>query len=66
MEIEPKNQSRWLDVKKAASHLGTSVSFVRNLIWDGSVPYVRAGKKFVVDQADLDAWMIRNKERNLT
>jgi excisionase family DNA binding protein len=64
MQTTEKDVQRWLDVKAAASHVGATVSFIRGLIWGGSLPYVRAGRKFVIDRADLDAWMIRNKERN--
>jgi excisionase family DNA binding protein len=66
MKTANQEQSRrWLDVKQAADHCGATVSFVRGLIWDGAIPYVRAGKKFVIDAADLDAWMERAKEKNL-
>lgn len=64
MEASEKHSLRWLDVKAAANHVGSTVGFIRGLIWDGSLPYVRAGKKFVIDQTDLDAWMVRSKERN--
>jgi excisionase family DNA binding protein len=60
--VEP--DQRWLDVKAAAAHVGATVSFIRTLIWDGAIPYVRAGKKFVIDRADLDSYMTRQKERN--
>ena len=58
------DERRWMDVKTAAAHLGASVCFVRNLIWGGEIPFVRAGKRFVVDRADLDSWAVRKKERN--
>jgi excisionase family DNA binding protein len=64
MEASEKHAQRWLDVKAAANHVGSTVGFIRGLIWDGSIPYVRAGKRFVVDRTDLDAWMVRNKENN--
>jgi excisionase family DNA binding protein len=65
METTDKDlQRRWLDVKAAAAYLGATVSFVRALLWDGEVPLVRAGKRFIVDRQDLDAWMTRRKERN--
>lgn len=57
-------ENRWLDVHRAAAHLGATVSFIRSLIWGGEIPYVRMGKKFVLDRGDLDAWATRSKERN--
>lgn len=62
---QEKHARRWLDVKQAADHCGATVSFVRGLIWDGAIPYVRAGKKFVIDADDLDSWLERQKQRNL-
>jgi excisionase family DNA binding protein len=55
---------RWLDVRAAAEYVGSTVSFIRGLIWDGAVPYTRAGKKFIIDVRDLDAYMVREKQRN--
>jgi len=53
-----------MDLKAAATHLGVTVCFIRSLIWGGEVPFIRAGRKFVVDRGDLDAWATRSKERN--
>jgi excisionase family DNA binding protein len=65
MNTENPQERRWLDVKTAAAHAGSTVSFIRGLIWDGAVPYVKAGKKFVIDRADLDAYLARQKQRNV-
>jgi len=62
--MDNDTQRRWMDVKAAAEHIGSTVSFIRGLIWDGALPFVRAGKKFVIDRADLDSWMTRQKQRN--
>lgn len=61
--VKIESQSRWLDVKGAAAHLGVTVGFLRSLLWDGEVPFIRAGKRFIVDRQDLDAWAVRRKER---
>jgi len=58
------SERRWLDLKAAALYLSVSVCFVRGLVWAGELPFVRAGKKFVVDRIDLDAWALRSKEQN--
>ena len=55
--------TRWLDIPKAAAYLSASVKFVRTLIWDGKIQHVRAGKKFIVDVRELDAWAEREKVR---
>jgi excisionase family DNA binding protein len=48
--MENTTERRWIDVKAAAVYLGATVTFVRSLLWDGEVPFVRAGKKFIVAQ----------------
>jgi excisionase family DNA binding protein len=55
--------TRWLDIPSAAAYLSASVKFVRTLIWDGEIQHVRAGKKFIVDARELDAWCERQKTR---
>lgn len=62
--MENETQGRWLDIKGAAAYLGVTVSFVRSLLWDGEVAFIRGGKRFIVDRQDLDAWAVRRKERN--
>ena len=62
--MENTTERRWIDVKAAALYLGTSVTFVRSLLWDGEVCYIRCGKRFIIDRDELDACMVRRKERN--
>jgi hypothetical protein len=40
MEASEKHAQRWLDVKAAANHVGSTVGFIRGLIWDGSLPWM--------------------------
>ena len=56
-------QIRWLDIPAAAAYLSASVKFVRTLIWDGEISHVKAGKRFIVDVRELDAWAERQKVR---
>ena len=55
--------TRWLDIPAAAAHMHVAVKFVRNLIWDGEISHVRAGRRFIVDVRELDGWAERNKQR---
>jgi excisionase family DNA binding protein len=57
MQIVP----RTLTISEAARNLSASVKFVRTLIWRREIPYLKAGKRFVIDRADLDAWIDRSK-----
>ena len=57
----PEQSIRLLSIKGAAFYLGLSYWGLRGLIWNGSLPAVRAGRRILVDIRDLDAWIERNK-----
>jgi excisionase family DNA binding protein len=61
--MDTNTQQRWLDIPGAAQHLSVAVKFIRNLIWAGEIAHVRAGKRFIVDARELDAWAERQKVR---
>jgi excisionase family DNA binding protein len=46
----------------ARLHRTATVYFVRTLIADGEMPYVRVGKRFFVTSADVDKWIERNRQ----
>lgn len=56
-----KNEPRCLGVKEAARYLGVTVWFIRSMIWEGTLPVIRCGKRFIVDRVDLDAWLEQQK-----
>jgi excisionase family DNA binding protein len=56
-------QPRLLDIPGAARYLGVRVYTIRDKIWSGQLPYLRLGKKFMLDRADLDAFVERRKVR---
>ena len=53
---------RWMTVKEAAAYLSVAVYTIRDAVWSGGLPFVRAGKRFVFDQQDLDRWAEMRKE----
>jgi excisionase family DNA binding protein len=53
-----------LDIKQAGQLLGTTHWVVRSLIWAGEIPFVRLGRKLMLDRRDLLAWVERTKECN--
>jgi excisionase family DNA binding protein len=57
----PAVESRLLDVKAAAAYLSASIWFVRTLIWEKRVPYLKCGHKILFDRRDLDAFIDGNK-----
>ena len=54
-------KKRLYSVPEAAEYLGRSVWSIRELIWNGSIPCVRMGRRVHLDIIDLDNWIERNK-----
>lgn len=52
-----------LDLKEAAAQLRSSVGFVRLIIANGELPFLKIGKKFFVTRGDLDRWIERARGR---
>ena len=52
---------RLISVKDAAVYLSTTVPFIRTLIYRRELPFLKAGKKYVIDLIDLDKWVDRHK-----
>jgi len=54
---------RLLTVKEASVYLGRSIPSIRELIWDGTLPIVRVGRRIHLDVIDLDKWIEAHKIR---
>jgi excisionase family DNA binding protein len=50
-----------LDIHGAARALSATPWAVRSLLWDGKIPFVKIGRRFLVDPADLRAYIAREK-----
>jgi excisionase family DNA binding protein len=46
-----------LSVEQAAEHLGTSVRFVRRLVFERRIAYVKVGRHVRIAARDLDAFI---------
>lgn len=46
-----------VDIDGAAEHLAVTPRFVRRLVAQRRVPYLKVGKFVRFDTADLDAWL---------
>jgi excisionase family DNA binding protein len=57
-------KKRLYSIPEAAEYLGRSVWSVRELIWKGSLPSVREGRRVHLDIIDLDHWIVQNKVKN--
>lgn len=51
-----------LDIPATARVLSTTVWAVRALLWDKQIPFIKIGRKHLIDPADLRAFIERNKE----
>jgi excisionase family DNA binding protein len=50
-----------LDIRGAARALSSTVWAVRSLIWDGKIPYIKIGRRFLISPADLREFVAREK-----
>ncbi len=52
---------RLFDLKEAAQYLGRTVGALREMLYAGKMPFVRDGRRILIDVHDMDAWIDRNK-----
>jgi excisionase family DNA binding protein len=52
---------RLLDIKAAAAYLAATVWFMRSLVWERRIPFLKFGNKYVFDIRDLDAFVTAQK-----
>jgi excisionase family DNA binding protein len=52
---------RLYSIKEAAVYLGRGVWAVREMLWAGKIPYVKDGKRILLDINDMNLWIERNK-----
>jgi len=57
-------QKRLYSIPEAATYLGRTAWSVRELIWKGSLPCVREGRRVHLDIMDLNRWVDKNKATN--
>jgi len=50
-----------LDIHGAARMLSATPWAVRSLLWDNKIPFVKIGRRFLIDPADLRAYIAREK-----
>ena len=52
---------RLYSLPEAAHYLGRTLWSMRELIWKGSIPIVREGRRIFVDIADMEAYVNKHK-----
>jgi excisionase family DNA binding protein len=54
-----------LDIKGAAHMLSSTIWTVRNLLWAKKIPFVKIGRRFLIDPADIRAFIAREKAEQM-
>lgn len=56
---------RLYNIKEGALYLGRSVWALREMLWAGKMPYVKDGKRILLDIQDMNDWIDRSKTRSI-
>jgi len=59
--ISTVNGQRLLTLKQAAVYIGSHLWAVRQMLRNREIRYIKIGRSFVIDIADLDRWIERKK-----
>ena len=57
---------RLYSVKELVKEIGATEWYWRTQIWSGRLPYVKVGRKKLVDREDIDKFISKNKYQELT
>ncbi len=54
-------KKRLYPISEAAIYLGRTVWALREMLWAGKIPYVKDGRRILLDIRDMDAWIEKSK-----
>jgi excisionase family DNA binding protein len=54
---------RLYNVPEAADYLGRTVWSIREMIYAGKIPYIRDGRRMLLDIKDMDSWIEESRTR---
>lgn len=54
-----------LDIRGTAHMLSSTTWTVRNLLWEKKIPFVKIGRRFLIDPADIRAFIAREKAEQI-
>lgn len=63
MKLPSTSEPRLLSQQDAACYLGISYWTIRDLVFRRELPFVKIGRRILVDRMDLDAYLDRSKIR---
>ncbi|HBB15744.1 MAG: hypothetical protein A3J94_14085 [Syntrophus sp. RIFOXYC2_FULL_54_9] len=58
-----KLNKRLYSIPEAGQYLGRTVWSVREMVYAGKIPYIRDGRRMLLDIHDMDAWIEENRTR---
>ena len=60
--VSQRSNKRLYSLREASEYLGLGIWSVRRKIWNGEIPYIKAGQRRVLlDIRDMDTWIEQNK-----
>ena len=54
---------RLYSIPEAGQYLGRTVWAVREMVYAGKIPYIRDGRRVLLDVFDMDRWIEENRSR---
>ena len=61
--VRQRPNKRLYSIKEASEYLGRGIWAIRKMIWKGEIPYVKAGRRILLDIRDIDNWIEGSKTR---
>jgi excisionase family DNA binding protein len=58
-----KLNKRLYSIPEAGQYLGRTVWSVREMVYAGKIPYIRDGRRMLLDIKDMDSWIEENRTR---
>lgn len=55
--VSQKPVKRLYSIQDASIYLGRSVWAVREMLWAGKMPYIKDGRRVLLDIKDIDQWI---------
>lgn len=59
--VSQKATKRLYSIADASIYLGRSIWAVREMLWAGKMPYIKDGKRILLDIRDMDTWIEKSK-----
>lgn len=57
----PSVKKRLYSIEEASIYLGRSKWGIREMLWAGKIPYVKDGRRVLIDKIDMRRWIKDNK-----